>query len=303
MNKNLFLFSVLTLTACVFADGNEMNSNALLADKLIAADDCCKPKPPECKPKPPPCKPKPKPCVPCVRKAMQPIVLTSSRPCTDIGFYFFGDALYWHANVGNSDWAFVNNNVAAQPVSGSNKEVTFKWNWGFRIGLGLNLDHDQWDTDLYYTWFRNTSDSSSVNAPAPAAANSIDSNLSSTFGVASAKSKLNFNVLDWELGRWFYVSNSISLRPHAGLKAAWINLKQDETIASASYTIENKNDSWAIGPSGGVNSNWYFGCGNTMGDRGQVRDRPHFSIFGDFAGALLYTHFHNSHNEIGIGSG
>jgi hypothetical protein len=310
MNKNLFLYSALALTASVFADGDATNSNAVLANNLIVADDCCKPKPPECKPKPPECKPKPKPCVPCVRKAMQPIVLTSSRPCNDIGFYFFVDALYWHANVGNSDWAYVDNNTGAAATSGPNKEVTFKWNGGFRIGLGLDLEHDQWDTNLYYTWFRNTSDGSSVNVSAPAVANSVSTNYNGTFTNGSANAKLNFNVLDWELGRWFYVSNSISVRPHAGLKAAWIHLHENEsytgglsnTAGATSYSSSSKSNSWALGPSGGINTNWYFGCGNTMGDRGKVRSRPHFSIFGDFAGAMMFTHFHNTHSETGSGA-
>ncbi len=102
MNKNL-LFSMLALTACAFADGDSTSSSTLLADDNLVAgrmDSDCKPKPVECKPKP-------KPCEPCVRKGMAPIVLTSSRPCEDIGLYIFADALYWHADVTNAEWAFV----------------------------------------------------------------------------------------------------------------------------------------------------------------------------------------------------
>jgi hypothetical protein len=302
MNKNL-LFSILAFTACAFADGDTINSSAMLAeDSLVAGrmDSDCKPKPPECKPKP-------KPCEPCVRKAMQPVVLTSSRPCNNVGLYMFADALYWHADVSNSDWAYVSNApVAAAPSSGSNKELSFKWNWGFRVGLGLDLDHDQWDTNLYYTWFRNNTSSNSFTTPAGGGASSLTGNIdTTTFVSGSASGKLNFNVLDWELGRAFYVSNSLSLRPHVGVKLAWIKLLENDsyatTTAGGSYTVRNTNKSRAVGPSAGVNTNWYFGSGNTMdmrdGHRGEVRNRPGFSIFGDVSGALMYGRFKNSHSE------
>ncbi len=167
MNKNL-LFSMLALTAFAFADGDTTNSSTLLADDNLIAGGCdtpCKPKPVECKPKPVECKPKPKPCEPCVRKGMAPIVLTSSRPCDDVGLYIFADALYWHADVTNAEWAFVNNTAAVTaPVSGTNQELAFKWSWGFRVGLGYEFDHDQWDSDIYYTWFRSSAASGSTSS-------------------------------------------------------------------------------------------------------------------------------------------
>ncbi len=114
---------------------------------------------------------------------------------------------------------------------------------------------------------------------------------------------MKFNVLDWELGRSFYISNSISLRPHVGIKGAWHKLHETESftaaVAPVAYNASDTTKSWAVGPSAGINSNWYFGCGNTMGPKGEVRDRPMFSIFGDFSGALMYGHFKNSHSETG----
>lgn len=301
MNKK-FLFSAVALTACAFADGDSTNSSAMLGDESLVAgrmDNDCNPKPKECKPKP-------KPCEPCIKKGMQPIVLTSSRPCNDAGVYFFVDALYWHADVDNSDYAFVDTNFPDTNISGHNKQYDFKWNWGFRVGLGFDLDHDQWDTDFYYTWFVNKTKESNFNVGG-GDATVLTANFPNqgTITSGSSHAKLNYNVLDWELGRWFYVSNSISLRPHAGLKAAWIKLEEHETFKSstnfASYEVENENKSWAIGPSAGINSNWYFGTGNTMdmreGHRGEVRNRPHWSIFGDAAAALMYSHFSNHHKE------
>ncbi len=300
MNKTL-LFSVLALTACAFADGDSTNV-AFTEENLVAGrmDSDCKPKP------------KPRPCEPCVRQAVRPVVLTSSRPCSDAGIYFFGDALYWHADVGNSDWAFVNTGATPGIPSGPTKETTFKWNFGFRAGIGINFDHDQWDSNIYYTWFRNHhshNHDNTVSVAFPSFANSLDTNYAGTFTTGEARARLNFNVVDWELGRWFYVSKSLSLRPHAGLKGSWIKLRTREsltaglTTGAASYTSTDTTKSWSVGPAAGLNSNWYFGCGDTTdtrdGHRGEVRNRPHFSIFADFAGALMFSHFKNHHSEAG----
>jgi hypothetical protein len=321
MNKNL-LFSMLALTACAFADGDTNSSTLLADDNLVAGrmDSDCKPKPVECKPKP-------KPCEPCVRKGLAPIVLTSSRPCEDIGLYIFADALYWHADVTNAEWAFVSPTSAAAPApaTGANQELAFKWNWGFRVGLGYEFDHDQWDTDIYYTWFRNnstgsgkgSSSSTGFTVAAGGAASSLNTDSTVPTGLVtsgSASAKLDFNVLDWELGRAFYVSNAISLRPHVGVKGSWIKLTESESFAGsgaiATYSSSDSMKSWAVGPSAGINSNWYFGCANTMPNnddrrgesrerRNEVRDRPSFSLFGDVSGAMMYGHFSNSHSETG----
>jgi hypothetical protein len=320
MNKKL-LFSMLALTACAFADGDTTNSSTMLADDNLVAGGCdtpCKPKPVECKPKPVECKPKPvckpKPPVCCVRKGIAPIVLTSSRPCDDIGLYIFADALYWHADVTNAEWAFVNPTGSTSPASGTNEELAFKWNWGFRVGVGYEFDHDQWDSDIYYTWFRNNAASngstSSTSFTVPAGGSASSQNTDSTMPTGtvasgSATAKLQFNVIDWELGRSFYISNAISLRPHVGVKGAWHKLTESESFtgtgAVATYTSSDTTKSWAVGPSAGINSNWYFGCANTMppNGRGDANDRPMFSLFGDVSGALMYGHFKNSHSETG----
>ncbi len=202
--------------------------------------------------------------------------------------------------------------TSATPVTGANQELAFKWNWGFRVGLGYEFDHDQWDTDIYYTWFVNNAASGSTSqtaftTPAGGSAVSLNSNLApatpATVTSGTATTKLNFNVLDWELGRAFYVSNAISLRPHVGVKGAWIKLTEGETFAStaapATFSVSSETKSWEVGPSAGINSNWYFGCANTMGPKGEVKDRPSFSIFGDVSGALMYGHFKNTYTATG----
>jgi hypothetical protein len=303
--SKFFLLSFTALTAFVMADGDTPNSSTVLSDINLFAgrmDSDCKPKPVECKPKP-------KPCEPCVRKGIAPNVLTSSRPCDDVGLYLFADALYWHADVTNAEWAFVTSTaVLVEPTSAINQELAFKWNWGFRVGVGYEFDHDQWDSDIYYTWFVNNAASGSTSqtsfkTPVGGAATSLNSGILTTPSLVSsgtATTKLNFQVLDWELGNAFYIRNALSIRPHVGIKGSWIRLTESETFtnatASSTYTISYKTKSWSAGPSAGINSNWYFGCANTMppNGRGDAKDRPMWSIFGDVSGALMYGHFNNT---------
>lgn len=323
--KKKLLFSLVAMTASVFADGDVNTSTAFAEENLVADNNCnpkpkeCKPKPPECKPKPPECKPKPKPkpCEPCIRPTTCPVVLTSARPCSNVGIYLFGDALYWHADIGNSDWAFVNHNSAASVASGPNKDVDFGWDWGFRAGIGFNMDHDYWDTNFYYTWFRTTSDHEHVNVSAPALAVDLTGE-AGVFTTGSNHAKVNFNVVDWELGRSFYVSRSLSLRPHVGVKGAWIKNKSSENftaglatvVGTTAYHISNNTKFWGVGPSAGFNTSWWFGYVDALNtnenpnkatsglqNKGYAGSRSHFSIFGDFAGALMFGHFSTKHRE------
>ena len=317
ISKVLIPLSFLSLN-CVFAEGELSNASIAVSNNGLLSDcnlECPKPKQIPCEqPKKIECAP----CVPCVREGITPFVLTTSRPCYDVGVYFFVDALYWHADIGNSDYAYVQTSELTPTSSvfiGKNEQLNFKWNWGFKVGLGFDLNHDEWDTDFYYTWFVNKTQPNSFTTripptdPTEVLVRSLVTNypFGGVIRSGSASARLNFNVLDWEIGRWFYISDSISIRPHAGLRGSWIRLKQKVDYVNSpipnfltftSYHGKNNSKSWAAGPSIGVKSNWYFGSGNTIDPcDGHVRSRPHFSIFGDFTGALMYSHFKNSHSE------
>src|SRR3990167_2006006 len=64
----------------------------------------------------------------------------------------FADALYWYTGE-TVDWA---STLTNSPNSEQFRLKTFTFDWapGFRVGLGYNMHHDQWDTQLSYTWFR-----------------------------------------------------------------------------------------------------------------------------------------------------
>ena len=270
MNK-IVLFSFITC------------SLALAANEVTTANGCEKP----CAPPPPPeCCPPPKPA------CCNPVCAAS--PNSENGWYIFGDLLYWHADIDHADWAFKSNNTASSIIAGPNHALDFKWSYGFRVGLGANMDYDKWDTNLYYTWFQTKNSNSVGTKGAQQAADLFGINTPFTQGEIDWK--IHYSVIDWELGYWYSVSKHLSMRPHIGIKNAWISqhVRESFTQLNDSAVSRSSNEFWGIGASGGLNTNWNFATVH----------RHHFSFFGDFAGALMYGHFDVKHQETStLGSG
>ncbi len=166
----------------------------------------------------------------------------------------------------------------------------FDWDFGFRVGAGYNFRYDQWDTQLYWTWFRTeahqTKQISITNGtihPEFFAADLSD-NLAQR---AKIRWALLFNMFDWELGRSYWVSKGLSLRPFIGLKGGWIHqpihVHYEDLIIAKVLTTDSgkeyaKNNFWGVGPLGGLNTKW------------KLRDfGTHYpSLFGDFSAATLW---------------
>ncbi len=220
------------------------------------------------------------------------VTLASANPMSDNGWYLFADALYWHADVGNTDWAYVNTNTtlpAGTITPLSAYHIDFKWDWGFKIGIGVNMDHGQWDSDLYYTWFR-TSRVNNLSASLTQFANDTHDVILNGFIGAKYDQKLSFNMIDWELGRDHFVSKHLAVHPHIGLKGGWIDQKirgffiyspPGTLTPNSAQRLRIKNDFWGIGAAGGVNTSWMLGNVDTH----------YFSLKGDLGGALMYGHF------------
>ncbi len=229
-------------------------------------------------------------------KTMSPmnmVTLTSARPESDNGWYLFADALYWHADVGNTDWAVKTPDVLGQIVLQKDvHSLNFKWSWGFKAGLGVNIDHDMWDSNLYWTWF----ETDTSNGAGVSAGGVVHDNLGLFGSFTSGKIhwKIQYNMADWELGRWYYVSKYLALRPHVGVKGGWINQNIRLSFANNEQSYGSlgrfKNDFWGVGPSIGFNTMWVLGSAGKM-----LNHR--FSLLGDFAGALMYGHFRVKHEQ------
>lgn len=217
----------------------------------------------------------------------------------------FADLLVWSAAESGADnWAEV-----IYP-SGSTthckiQDVRFNWNAGVRVGLDYGMHHDQWDTSLYYTWFR-TKGTHHTSGPLGSVFSSFMGNFyidnSTGAGIsgvpyekASMDWTIRFNMFDWELGRAFSVSRALSVRPFVGLKGGWIHqsihskwkhpdLSDPKYAGATPFTTatENlKNNFWGLGPSAGLNTKWSL-----------LRSQRHLlNLFGDFSGAIMWGHW------------
>lgn len=135
---------------------------------------------------------------------------------------FFADALYWYTSE-TIDWAFVLQGPANQ-LQSFYKTFSFNWAPGFRIGLGYNMEHDEWDTQVSYTWFQSEA-SGQASGQVTSASLAARLSLLEPFAEGKASLNLHYNMFDWTLGRSSFLSKSLIVRPSIGLRGGWINQK------------------------------------------------------------------------------
>ena len=228
-----------------------------------------------------------------------PNVSARSHPDSS-NFDIFADVLVWCAKEsGSENWAEVIT-ASGATTDCDIQDVDFGWNAGFRVGLGYGMRHDQWDTQLYYTWFRTRGNDRVSSTPGSVYSaflgnfyidNQSGAGISGiAYREASMKWMIHFNMFDWELGRNYRVSRALSLRPFIGLKGGWIDQaihtkwhNPNRTGAEFFNTgRENlKNNFWGIGPSAGLNTKWDL----------VVRQNHSFSLFGDISAAIMWGHW------------
>lgn len=208
-------------------------------------------------------------------------------------FFVSFDVLYWQAKLGGTEYCYTNGNSGVtMPERGSVHDANPEWDWGFRAGIGYNFEHGQWDVYANYTYFSSNHGTMKTGSPTgsvmPLKGGSAVHNYTSA-AKATSHVKLNFDRIDLELGRDFFVAEYLSFRPHFGLMTAWIDTTQSTRYSGGdnlgyNYVyVRDTNDFWGIGPRAGVNSKWHLANG--------------FSIFGNAATALTYGNFDVHHKE------
>lgn len=205
--------------------------------------------------------------------------------------FFTADFLVWQAHENGLSYAI--KSEEGQPLTSAlynstTKNMHFDWDCGFRVGMGWNTPHDGWDLLANWTWFETSAhNSASVNSDyvlrptnnyAPANPD-IEG-----FGSARATWRLHLNLIDLELGREFFVSKWMTLRPFLGVRSGWIRQKNILSLRDATpsglqngSTLTARNNYWGFGPKTGLNTQWGLGCG--------------FSFVGNTAFSLLYGNF------------
>ncbi len=205
------------------------------------------------------------------------------------GWALSADFLYWRPSEDTSSiWASaisIGQNTSSWDVP----SFKFKRAFGFRLGTGYNLAYDQWDTALYWTWFRTEKSHTIRHAPDTFINPEFDAAFLTRNNALSLKGhwSLLFNMFDWELGRSYWVSRCLFLRPFMGIKGGWIHqsirARYSDLIINDVQTDNSgrerlKNNFWGIGPSAGINTKW------------KVRDLGfhYLNFFGDFSFATLW---------------
>lgn len=219
------------------------------------------------------------------------------------GFFFTFDVFYWQLGADGTEFAVtvpVNQSIDTRPFKGRVKENEFNnWDWGFRIGAGYNFTHGEWDIYANYTYYRNSSSLKKgngliglpgLNTQVPAITFKDDHHpYNTTIDTAAASFKFNFDRLDLELGRDFYVAKYLSLRPHVGLVSAWTNQEQTcrytggDVLGNNTAAVKNKNKFWGIGPRAGMNTTWHL-CNN-------------ITLIGNASGGLVYSNYRLSRDQ------
>ncbi|NGX38105.1 MAG: hypothetical protein K1000chlam2_01276 [Chlamydiae bacterium] len=251
------------------------------ATPLFSNDDCC---------------PAPDPCDKCAQiwpsRGPDWIITPSAGPCVSKGFdaNITADFIYWTAREDHLGFA-LKESIQTQPdgqitQTDRGRVIHPDWNFepGFKIGVGYLYDHDGWDIQATYTWLRvrNTKNSVSIDDLNTERILEVGG-----FGVfaglsdvteASGRWQLDFNVVDLELGRNFFISRYLKLHPHFGLKGTWqdqdyqvdaLGVAQEFQVQDNRATSENKHhlEYWGIGILAGLDTTWHFNrCTSFLGN-------------------------------------
>jgi len=178
--------------------------------------------------------------------------------------------------------------------TGSVKDIDYGWDWGLHVFGGYMFAHDGFDIRLDYNYL-NTSSSAAANGGLGGSVVAISAQPDNVFtwnGVAT-EAKSNFsmtmNTLDLAVGRDYFVSQYLSLRPNFGLLSAWFDIEQNTSftggtsLGTDSYYVNDESNFWGLGPDVGLDANWFIGQG--------------FSFFANGTTALLYGRFNIDHSE------
>lgn len=214
----------------------------------------------------------------------------------DDSFFISADFIYWKAQEEGLEFAMKGDTTSDQDFD--DQDLSFKFDPGFRLGMGYYFGgYDQWDVYVNWTRFQNKAHKSisggSLGSPTAAGLDPTiypewDPQLTGNLATdASAHWKLLMNTIDFELGRNFFVSKRLSMRPFCGVRAAWLHQHYEAeynsnapggnvNVASpASFKAENEFNSGGL--RGGFDFQWHF--------------NENWNILTKVSGSLLYGHF------------
>ncbi len=223
-------------------------------------------------------------------------VTPSARGCNNnTGFYMAGSFIYWKSGYTDITLSSRVENPGVETSKNKKIGLDTQYDPGFKVGIGCNFHRDVWDIFLNWTSLQsNLVDKQHTNTPKLAtilgsiAPQEPGINLTRKF---RAGWHFDFDSLDLELGRNFYISKYMSIRPFAGLKGSLIKYQLKMTYVNpvdsnnapfqSSMHSKYKDHTWGIGPRLGINSRWVLGESN-------------FAFLANVAGSILWEDFQPS---------
>jgi len=195
---------------------------------------------------------------------------------------FTADFIYLIATQGGLNYASNNFDSASldQLPQGNTYFPNFGFEPGFRVGMGMDLAHDAWDIMAQYTYFH-TPTQTRYNDFSNSDYETQDQSDTNT---ENAKShwRLKLDVIDLDLGRNYYISQYLALRPFFGAKTAWNRQNYISESEYPSNEVPNYRNfvqhqyAYSIGIRTGLNTSWQFS--------------RNWNVYGNTAFSLMNTH-------------
>jgi len=215
--------------------------------------------------------------------------------------------LYWQPLEDNVEPAGLKKSLTVIGFQGRDDgaivNMDFAYKPGFQIGFGTNFNYGRVDLSGEYTRFHATTHlakSGKEYFPMQLDPGTLLAFLNgitnaagglNTAGIPAAPLsfdetwKLTMDLADLNLGSWHTRGKIIESHPFIGLRAAWIDQSLD--VAYGGYLLSggflgnagatSTSHSWAIGPRGGIATNWKIAKG--------------LKLYWDAAGDILYTNY------------
>ena len=230
---------------------------------------------------------------------------------------------YWNAHQDGMEYAIDNQvenpDVTNVPIeSGTDTKIialnnlinaeyetpNFKWDFGFKVGLGYCSPCDGWDIGILWTWYRGKAtdhieaeiDDNHTLLPLWSAFAPVQGSVLYATDIETHW-KLQLNLVDIELGRNFWTSKYLAIRPFVGIRIAYLeqdwNIQHkggvwsERTAAILQPAFNNEvgidNDFKGVGLRAGLDTTWNFGCG--------------WALYGNWAASIVYGRFSIDHDE------
>ncbi len=210
----------------------------------------------------------------------------AAQPFVGAGTHFsvYGEYLYWISGINNTIYSSKGNNTNSE-LTRNLKGFDNQYSSGSRFGLAAAFSPQGWDLDLVWTRLHQ-----GVNSRAKKPTDLVNS-LFITWGSAynggttessilqqKGHWKMDFDEIDFTMGKEFFVSKWFALHPSAGFRQIWLksgfSIKNTD-VTGATLCDIRENNSWnAFGLKVGLDSAFHLGWG--------------FSIDSMFNVALVY---------------